>query len=127
MNVSTDADVRLLQPGAAHAECRVPSTNRNWNREECPAMNTHVIENEYATQPREAIRESGRRGTRIGTTRSTRLGLGVAVCALLCVPAVGHSAGDASALATKYNCQACHALDAKGMGPSYKDIAAKYA
>jgi cytochrome c len=49
------------------------------------------------------------------------------VATLLCVPAVDVSAADASALAAKYNCQACHAPDKKVVGPSYKDVAAKYA
>jgi cytochrome c len=31
------------------------------------------------------------------------------------------------ALAKKYNCFACHAVDKKLVGPSYKDVAAKYA
>ena len=31
------------------------------------------------------------------------------------------------ALATSKNCMACHAVDKKLVGPSYKDIAAKYA
>ena len=30
------------------------------------------------------------------------------------------------ALAKKHNCLACHQLDKKSVGPSYKDIAAKY-
>lgn len=30
------------------------------------------------------------------------------------------------ALAKKHNCQICHAVDKKTIGPSYKDIAAKY-
>ena len=30
------------------------------------------------------------------------------------------------ALAKKYNCLACHAVDKKLIGPSYKDVAAKY-
>ena len=34
---------------------------------------------------------------------------------------------DASALLTKYNCQACHSVDKKLVGPSYKEVAAKYA
>ena len=33
----------------------------------------------------------------------------------------------ATALLTKYNCQACHAVDKKLVGPSYKEVAAKYA
>jgi cytochrome c len=39
------------------------------------------------------------------------------------------SAGNAlasEALATKHNCLACHATDKKLVGPSYKDVAAKY-
>ena len=31
------------------------------------------------------------------------------------------------ALATAKNCLACHAVDKKVLGPSYKDVAAKYA
>jgi cytochrome c len=31
------------------------------------------------------------------------------------------------ALATAKNCMACHAMDKKMVGPSYKDVAAKYA
>jgi cytochrome c len=31
------------------------------------------------------------------------------------------------ALATAKNCMACHAIDKKLVGPSYKDVAAKYA
>ena len=46
---------------------------------------------------------------------------------LLCAPAVSVAATDAAALAAKYNCTACHAVDKKIVGPSYKEIAAKYA
>jgi len=43
--------------------------------------------------------------------------------------AVLASAGNAlasEALAKKYNCLACHSMDKKLIGPSYKDVAAKY-
>lgn len=36
------------------------------------------------------------------------------------------SAADAKALAQKSGCLACHSVDAKVLGPSYKDVAAKY-
>ena len=39
------------------------------------------------------------------------------------------SAGNAlasEALAKKYNCLTCHAMDKKLVGPAYKDVAAKY-
>ena len=36
-------------------------------------------------------------------------------------------AGKATQLAAKYNCQACHAVDKKIVGHSYKDVAKKYA
>ena len=48
-------------------------------------------------------------------------------CALLCAPVVDVSAADASALAAKHNCLACHTVDKKVVGPSYKEIAQKYA
>jgi cytochrome c len=34
---------------------------------------------------------------------------------------------DAKQLMTKYNCQACHTVDRKLVGPGFKDIAKKYA
>lgn len=37
------------------------------------------------------------------------------------------SDSDAIKLATKYGCQACHTVDAKLVGPTYKDVAKKYA
>jgi cytochrome c len=51
----------------------------------------------------------------------------IATTALLCLPAIGMAATDASALAAKYNCTACHSIDKKIVGPSYKEVAAKYA
>ena len=36
------------------------------------------------------------------------------------------SDSDAKQLMTKYNCQACHAVDKKLVGPAYKDVAKKY-
>ena len=39
-----------------------------------------------------------------------------------CVPVLADQA-----LATAKNCMACHARDKKLVGPSYKDVAAKYA
>lgn len=35
-------------------------------------------------------------------------------------------AQDGAALAQKSGCMTCHALDAKKMGPSFKDLAAKF-
>ena len=36
------------------------------------------------------------------------------------------AASDPKALAQKYNCLTCHAVDKKVVGPAYKDVAAKY-
>lgn len=46
-----------------------------------------------------------------------------ALAASLSAPAAFASAD----LAQKKNCMACHAVDKKLVGPSYKDVAAKYA
>ena len=54
----------------------------------------------------------------------------VAICgAALAWLGVSSAAGaaDATALLTKYSCQACHTVDKKLVGPSYKEVAAKYA
>jgi cytochrome c len=37
-----------------------------------------------------------------------------------------HAARADEAMAKKYNCLACHAVDKKVVGPSYRDIAKKY-
>ena len=39
----------------------------------------------------------------------------------------GHGAWASQALAVSKNCMACHAVDKKLVGPSYKDVAGKYA
>jgi len=51
----------------------------------------------------------------------------VAIAALVTVFAVSTPALADMALATTKNCMACHAVDKKLVGPSYKDIASKYA
>ena len=42
-------------------------------------------------------------------------------------PAAAPAAADAGALLQKNGCLACHAIDKKVIGPSYKDVAAKFA
>jgi cytochrome c len=49
-----------------------------------------------------------------------------ALFALIAATASVSALADA-ALATSKNCMACHAMDKKLVGPSYKDVAAKYA
>ena len=46
--------------------------------------------------------------------------------AALCLIAVSGSALASPELAKQKNCLACHAVDKKLVGPSYKDVAAKY-
>jgi cytochrome c len=50
------------------------------------------------------------------------LSLIFAASALIAGPAFANAE-----LAQKKNCMACHAVDKKVLGPSYKDVAAKYA
>ena len=49
------------------------------------------------------------------------------IASLAAVLAVSTPAKADLQLATTKNCMACHAVDKKLVGPSYKDIAAKYA
>ena len=51
----------------------------------------------------------------------------VAIAALATGFAISTPALADMALATTKNCMACHAVDKKLVGPSYKDIATKYA
>ena len=55
--------------------------------------------------------------------------LGAALTWACVQSAVAETSSDAGApqLLAKYNCQACHAVDKKIVGPSFKDVAAKYA
>jgi cytochrome c len=46
----------------------------------------------------------------------------VAIASALCTPAFA-----SKELAQKYSCLACHAADKKLVGPSYQDVAKKYA
>jgi cytochrome c len=64
---------------------------------------------------------------KIHRTSAYTLAIATVACMLLVIPAVSAAATDASALAAKYNCTACHAVDKKIVGPSYKEVAAKYA
>lgn len=50
----------------------------------------------------------------------------LAMAAILAASAMSPAFAD-QALATAKNCMACHAVDRKLVGPSYKDVAAKYA
>ncbi len=50
-----------------------------------------------------------------------------ASCALLGTATASRAAADASALAGKYGCAGCHTVASKLVGPSYKEVAAKYA
>jgi len=54
------------------------------------------------------------------------LKIAVAATALVGLAGTGVAMADA-ALATKSGCLACHQVDKKVVGPSYKDVAAKYA
>ena len=54
---------------------------------------------------------------------SNALTLSATVVALLAAP----TASANMALAQKKNCMACHAMDKKIVGPSYKEVATKYA
>ena len=65
--------------------------------------------------------------TKIRRMNAEAFVIAATACALLGVPAVGVAATDAAPLAAKYNCTACHAADKKIVGPSYKEVAAKYA
>ena len=52
--------------------------------------------------------------------------IAIAILSTTALLATGPAAADL-ALATGKNCMACHAVDKKLVGPSYKDVAAKYA
>ena len=51
----------------------------------------------------------------------------VALSVAACLPVVASAADAPDALIKKYACVACHAPAMKLVGPSYKDVAAKYA
>ena len=51
----------------------------------------------------------------------------VAVSVLAALTLASGAASASADLAKAKNCMACHAMDKKLVGPSYKDVAAKYA
>jgi cytochrome c len=51
----------------------------------------------------------------------------IAMLAVLSVSASAFAAADGEALFNKNKCNSCHKLDAKAVGPSLKDMSAKYA
>ena len=62
--------------------------------------------------------------------RTATLAIGAVALGLLSLTSpAGAATSDAAAtqLLTKYNCQACHTVDKKLVGPPYKEVAAKYA
>src|SRR5258705_12236119 len=64
-----------------------------------------------------------------GKIRTATLAIGGAALGLLSLTSpAGAATSDAAAtqLLTKYNCQACHTVDKKLVGPPYKEVAAKY-
>jgi cytochrome c len=61
-----------------------------------------------------------------GWTRNLAI-CGTALAWLGVSSAAGAATSDATPLLTKYNCQACHTVDKKLVGPAYKEVAAKYA
>ncbi|KMN81643.1 hypothetical protein VK98_10965 [Chromobacterium sp. LK11] len=50
----------------------------------------------------------------------------ILACAALALHALPAAAAAPEALLKQHNCLACHALDAKLVGPSYQQVAAKY-
>jgi cytochrome c len=52
----------------------------------------------------------------------------VALCAVVASAAsAAISDADAAKLTAKYNCQACHTVDKKLVGPAFRDVGKKYA
>jgi cytochrome c len=58
--------------------------------------------------------------------KTKRLGVALALALALGMAAGAAQAGDGEALAQKYGCLGCHAMDQQVVGPSYKAIAAKF-
>jgi cytochrome c len=51
----------------------------------------------------------------------------LAIVASICISGVSYAADDGASLFASSGCNSCHAPDKAGVGPSLKDIAAKYA
>ena len=52
--------------------------------------------------------------------------VGFMVCLSMILALVANAVRANEALAKKYNCLLCHAVDKKVVGPAYKDVAEKY-
>ena len=51
----------------------------------------------------------------------------ITITASICISAPAIAADDGEALFSKSGCTSCHSIDKKVVGPSMKDVAAKYA
>ncbi len=58
--------------------------------------------------------------------KASWLGIAAVAAVLVSGQAVGADDAEMQALATKSACMSCHGIDKKIVGPSYKDVAAKY-
>ncbi len=64
---------------------------------------------------------------KIRTATLATAGAALGLLSLTFPAAAATSDAAATQLLTKYNCQACHTVDKKLVGPAYKEVAAKYA
>jgi len=64
---------------------------------------------------------------KIRTATLTIAGAALGLLSLTSAAAAATTDAAATQLLTKYNCQACHTVDKKVVGPAYKEVAAKYA
>ncbi len=64
---------------------------------------------------------------KIRTATLAIAGAALGLLSLTSPAAAATSDATATQLLTKYNCQACHTVDKKLVGPAYKEVAAKYA
>jgi cytochrome c len=64
---------------------------------------------------------------KIRTATLAIAGVALGLLSLTSPAAAATSDAAATQLLTKYNCQACHTVDKKLVGPAYKEVAAKYA
>src|SRR6266446_254012 len=64
---------------------------------------------------------------KIRTATLAIAGAALGLLSLTSPAAAATSDAAATQLLTKYNCQTCHTVDKKLVGPAYKEVAAKYA
>jgi DNA-binding winged helix-turn-helix (wHTH) protein/cytochrome c551/c552 len=105
----------------------MPPEGRQFGRARCHSEGSTTRHSSCANEGRHVSTDTGRNESELNMKVIPLFSLCVG-CALSAMAAeAAANDADAAKLAAKYNCQACHTVDKKLIGPTFREVAAKYA